>query len=179
MAGEDANKLSKIVPEFWHDIIARIVPGFLILIATYPAAIGESEISFGELGLGLLSAYVIGFTFDILSQIVFRLVPRYDRARTKIYDTIDALPAYRDLLIKMFAEAVLFRSLCFYWLLQLIAAGAKLVWPSQLPSEITIYPWWLAVLSTALFSACWWRMETDTFYRMEVLKNESTHGQEH
>jgi hypothetical protein len=47
---DEINKLSGIIPELWHDIIARIVPGLLILFLTYPDTdIFLKDISFGAL----------------------------------------------------------------------------------------------------------------------------------
>ncbi|CAK0775641.1 membrane hypothetical protein [Gammaproteobacteria bacterium] len=166
------SKLSAIVPEFWHDLIARIVPGFLILYSVKGNFIGILKgVSFIDLLGELLLSYSIGITVDILSDAAFCIMPWYQNKREEFYKKLDKHESqYRKLLVKMFAEVVFFRSLSFYLFVQ---SFFSICVCNKLPLNIEnmILPWYLSLVLFVVFTICFVRMMDNAHQRLDVDKN--------
>lgn len=169
------SKMSGIVPEMWHDLIARITPGMVIVyasIASVPGALGE--ITGGGFAALLVLAYLVGLVVDLVSgwsEIILKPLAELPKLgwlesfSLANYTDVDQLrsPA-RELMVKMFAEVVLCRSLFFYACAHLIASVARkggftveiletaFAWVPACPS------WEVALLATIVMGLCWWRI---------------------
>ena len=67
MSNSAIEKFSALVPEVWFDLIARVVPGAVIVLAASSTGSGL-ELPFGGLAVGLVGVYVVGYTFDVVSR---------------------------------------------------------------------------------------------------------------
>ena len=183
MNKDDVSKLSSIVPELWHDLIARIIPGFLILCSVNGRGLDAfKEVTFVQFTGAFLFAYLIGLTADLLSDILFRVIPWYKNQRIDFYKKIDQhQPPYRDLMVKMFAEAVFFRSLSFYSLLQFIyeiyatfsSPMSKILSPIlDMPPPIKFCPLIASLLLLIIFIACWIRIMRNAIERLNSTAGE-------
>jgi hypothetical protein len=112
---EDFTKLSNVVPEFWHDLIARIIPGLLIIITTSTDPIQYSkDISAGGFIGVILCAYAIGISADLLFGCICSFIPPISNMSEHLYKQLKHPSGERSLLVKMLAEIVLLRTL-FFW----------------------------------------------------------------
>lgn len=120
----------ELVPEVYFDLIARIVPGGVTLVAmTVNRTFVESPLALGKAGLvlvGLLCAYALGLVLDVFGDLVgtgitllWNETTETTKARTirsnlEVCQDIDALGDRRlaSVLTKLMAEKVLTRSLC-------------------------------------------------------------------
>ena len=66
---DELDKLAHVVPEFFFDIIARVVPGAVFLLLCLWHLAGE-KLDFGTTMGVLFAAYVIGICADVLSSVV-------------------------------------------------------------------------------------------------------------
>ena len=73
MSDVNVEKLSGIIPEAWFDLISRVVPGTVIVLASIRPD-GVSGLTVGGFAAGLVLAYAIGSVFDVVSDILFGLV---------------------------------------------------------------------------------------------------------
>ena len=70
MSHDNVEKLSGIIPEAWYDLISKVVPGTVIVLASFPGVLGSGS-SFGGFAVGLVVAYVVGFVFEVISDFLF------------------------------------------------------------------------------------------------------------
>jgi hypothetical protein len=119
MDDEVVEKLTGLVPEAWFDLIARVIPGAIILVVTTQNTT-ISNVTIGGFAIGVLLAYVIGMVFDLCSSVFFewvfaacaKVAPNSFTSSVRIWEAIDTLPMNsRGLLVKMMAEGIMFRSL--------------------------------------------------------------------
>ena len=165
---EDFTKLSNVVPEFWHDLIARIIPGFVILATSFPSLLQAASATIGGFVGIVLLAYVLGIIADILFDGFLRLAPPYDRHRNRIYSQLNGATNERPLIVKMLAEIVLFRTM---FLLSLVHSviSAIICYDPNLATTffqgMKTYPWWLAIPASAAMLLSWIRMNKNTSLR--------------
>ncbi len=159
-----------LVPEVYFDLIARVVPGVLVIVAISVDADftgGLPDVGkFGLVLIGLLCAYAVGFVFDVAGDtisdalILLWNATRHLKVRRslEICRTIDGIDDQRlaPVLTKLMAEKVLVRSLC----LLSITALAFPAWPAQ--TDL----WWAKLLSAAVFGILVIRMEYHLRTRM-------------
>jgi hypothetical protein len=177
MNEDNVGKLTGIVPEMWHDLIARIVPGAIIAyfaLGSDPKLL--TDISFSNFAGALILAYLIGLFADILSGtatngiafigkyipngpktwLASRLPTIFTQSLTiSNYNLIDTLksPA-RDLMVKFFAEVVLCRSLFYFAAIHWIAAlwvASPFTTPKVLAAVFGMIPGWPPI--TAVFAS--------------------------
>jgi hypothetical protein len=186
MDEEKIGKLSGVVPEMWHDLIARITPGLVIAYTVY----GNAPQSFKEITIGgfagaIIVAYVVGLMMDLLAGVVtdcLAVVPLlkyvFEPLSLRNYNTVDELksPA-RELVVKMFAEVVLCRSLFYYSLAQLFAAGwlasgfATHKFFQKAFGFFQGVPWQVSLITTVAAAVCWYRMNCEAQRRFNSLKS--------
>jgi hypothetical protein len=167
MNGDIIEKISSIIPEVWFDLIGRVIPGVVIVIS----AAGVSGLSFGGWAVGLVVAYVVGFIFDNVSNMFFRMLFKkgWPGFFQDYWDTFEKLSApTQQVMVKMFAEATMLRSFTFYLLLQFFLALWMLLvghWqqfelvsdliPLELRNGFRIHPLPLSLVFLVVTFACW------------------------
>src|SRR6266480_5978294 len=125
---EETNLKGSAIPEIYYDVIARVVPGALIL-GTYCGWKGLDDLN--KLGIGLIFSYTLGLVLDVLESPYSRfwlwLYPKlwktYKKRKTndQLWQWIRDLPLIdRTLYTKMMAEKILFSSLSIGTLLMFI-----------------------------------------------------------
>ena len=127
MSDKALKDLSSIVPELYFDVIARLVPGLLILFTT--VAGNRLSSSIGGIAIALILAYVVGFFCDVFSDAVMGLCEylffklfKKDKAIScqSISDQISRLENQkRNVMLKLFAEFVMLRTFLLFLLVQL------------------------------------------------------------
>jgi hypothetical protein len=184
MDEEKIGKLSGVVPEMWHDLIARITPGLIVLYTIYGNAPESLKgISIGGFAGAIIIAYLLGLVTDLLSAVVtdcFASVPLLKRwflpLSFKNYHEVDELksPA-RELVLKMLAEVVLCRSLFYCACAQLIAAAWKALGFAT-PKILLIafgslrgFPWEVSLIATVAAGVCWCRINSEARRRLDSL----------
>jgi len=185
--GEKIGKLSGIVPEVWHDLIARIIPGLLVTYMLYePTHDSMKSHTIAGFAWFLVAAYLIGLVIDLSSggfvALIAWFIAKYNKGidpcfSMSNYNLIDQLRSpRRELMVKMFAEVVLCRSLFFFSICQLIAG----VWGSQskpikLVSKagVDLHPNYIWSIVTLVAFLCWYRIGSATQIRFKIyLKDE-------
>lgn len=126
------SNLASLVPEFYYDLIGRVLPG--VLVGLIYGWIGDIQsLNFGSISLGIVLGYFIGLTLDVCSDRIF-----YHANRIIVYPVTKAVPFLRVdddgtlwswtrtlssgeqiPLKKMFAEKGLFRIAAFVAILSL------------------------------------------------------------
>ncbi len=185
MSNGAIEKVSGFVPEVWFDLIARVVPGTVIVLATSSTDI-SLDLSFGNFAGGLVGVYVVGFAFDVISEglfgCIFRIFSRWTKCfytYRQLSDKVELLAAnQRNVIVKMEAEAVLARSLFFYFLIHLFLTGLSCFWadgkiPWEPLSIIKFHPWSVSALLGFIAIVCWIRMHKSTTQRIKAMLNES------
>ena len=61
---EETNLKGSAIPEIYYDIIARVVPGALILGTYY----GWQDLDLNKLGVGLIFSYMLGLVLDVVES---------------------------------------------------------------------------------------------------------------
>ena len=72
------DRFSSLVPEFFYDIIARVIPG-VVAVAVVALAIGDASVELSAallLPLAAIVSYLAGFLLDVGSSILFRVPNR-------------------------------------------------------------------------------------------------------
>ncbi len=161
MSSDNVEKLSAIIPEAWYDLIDRVVPGTVIVLASFPTDLVSrlSGLSLGGFAVGLVVVYVVGFVFDIVSAILFDWV----FTNRKLREKIDKLPSpRREVAGKMTADGAMFRSLGFYLLLQCFLAISTWLYGDPIPwaplREIRVHPLPFSLVFAAIAFVCWARL---------------------
>ena len=187
MEQESVEKLSGLVPEVWFDLIARVIPGAIILfVSTQSTAI--SNVTIGGLAIGIVVVYLIGMVFDLCSSICFewvfaacaKLAPGLFVPGAKIWKAIDTLPrAAHGLLVKMMAEGIMFRSLFTFGLIQMsqyeFAINITTFEQYMQPLQIRVLPLQCSATLTVLSLCCWLKMGETASSRLRNLQQaEST-----
>lgn len=131
------NKIKELIPEFFYDLIARITPGSILLVAVCwhwqvsPMTLKRFEGTI-LVALALIASYVLGFFLDHISYMLIyfpdRLVKRIllkrasgSSSKWKV-DTWEVLRSTKDdsdtvVLLKMTAERVMIRSVMMIWVI--------------------------------------------------------------
>ena len=114
-----------LVPEFYYDLIARVLPGaFIVFVYGW---LGPAQAAnFGTISLAAFLCYFLGLTLDALTDQIFLWTHRLLRPLTKhisflrveddgtLWSWTRTLPTLEQIpLKKMFAEKILFRVLTF------------------------------------------------------------------
>ncbi len=172
MSGETKIEASAI-PEIYYDLIARIVPGALIL-GTYGWGQIDKGFDVGKLGVGLLFSYMLGLLLNLAAERFWHYA--YFNWRTKLWKSardrktdgelwlwIRRIPLVdRNLYTKMMAEKTLFSSLSIASLVMFVAP----------PYEFVVHDirWWHSALLFTIFSACMFRVNTFLSWHMREYK---------
>jgi len=181
MSSDNVEKLSAIIPEAWFDLIDRVVPGTVIVLASFPTDLDSklSGLSLGGFAAGLVVAYVVGFVFEVVSDLLVGWwVPTIVGAilaalgfmgcysNRKLWEKIDKQPSpRREIAGKMLAEGAMFKSLGFYELLQIfLAIPTPTCWysgliPRAALSKIWVHPWQLSLGFAVVAFVGWVRMQ--------------------
>ena len=172
---EETSLKGSAIPEIYYDIIARVVPGALIL-GTYCRWKGLDDLN--KLGIGLIFSYMLGLVLDVLEGPYSRFwlwlcrkLWKHTQRKTndQLWKWIRDRPLIdRTLYTKMMAEKILFSSLSMGTLLMCIvppSEGARTLFSSLSictvftcifpPTECDVYVgrWWFAV-PFVLFAWC-------------------------
>ena len=145
---EETNLKGSAIPEIYYDIIARVVPGALILGTYY----GWQDLDLNKLGVGLIFSYMLGLVLDVVESPyshvwlwVWSWV-KHNKRKTndQLWQWIRGLPLTdRTLYTKMMAEKILFSSL---------SIGTLLMWIFP-PKDVCVDRWWFGV-AFVLFVWC-------------------------
>ena len=182
MSNSAIEKVSALVPEVWFDLIARVVPGAVIVLAASSTGSGL-ELPFGGLAVGLVGVYVVGYTFDVVSEGSFSWIfyllskhePKCFYTYRQLWDKVELLKAnQRTVIVKMSAEAVLARSLFFYFFLQLCLLGLSRICddgkiPWQPLSKITVHSWSVSLFFGLVAIVCWISMHKAMTQRINAM----------
>ncbi len=147
----EAEKLSGINPEAWYDLISKVVPGTVIVWASFRTDLVSGS-PLGGFAVGLVVVYVVGFVFEVTSDCLFGWVLTlrgwvltklrvltlrgwvlttlesfmdwiYCYPYRKLWEEIDKQPPpLRERAGKTAAEGAMFKSLGVYELLQILLA---------------------------------------------------------
>lgn len=111
---EDLEKAGSLIPEFYFDLIARILPGFIFIYAMIFAFTGRytAPMSFSDSLVALVASYTSGFALDksfglLLS--VFKITPPLRKVFDGVLDLRNS--RFSNIILKMCAEATLLHSL--------------------------------------------------------------------
>jgi hypothetical protein len=124
----DNNTMASLIPEFYYDLIARVLPGASIAFV-YGWLGPDQAANFGTISLAAFLCYVLGLTLDALTDRLFLwarpLTRHINFLRVEDDDTLwswtRSLPTVEQIpLKKMFAEKILFRVLTFASLVSLV-----------------------------------------------------------
>jgi hypothetical protein len=118
---EETKTQASAIPEIYYDILARVVPGALILIAYAWKDIGK-DFHTSNLSVGLLFSYILGLSLNLVAERFWYYVfksrrkiwkeKKRDKTDSDLWLWIRSLPLVdRNLYTKMMAEKMLFSSL--------------------------------------------------------------------
>lgn len=175
---EDIVKISGLVPEFWNDLIARIIPGFAIIATTVPSALADPTWSIGKVFGILIFSYVVGIISDVFGEFAHYSLWRLHKpelARNRQENTRKAIERGaidKAVFLKMRAETVLFRTLFFLSLFHTILAVTRQSDPKFI-EYIESYPLGVCVLMNIVLPFCWYRLDDYTNRRF-ILKEYSS-----
>ena len=177
---EETELAGSAIPQVYYDIIARVVPGALVLGTYYGWEKIENGFDASKLGVGLIFSYMLGLVLDVIEGRFWRfcfwlgskLPKKAKRRKTndELWQWIRSRPRLvdRNLYTKMMAEKILFSSLSIGTLLMCIVppsecartlfsslsirALLRCIFP---PTECGVYigRWWFA-LPFVLFAWC-------------------------
>src|SRR5208282_1867777 len=87
MSNDNVEKLNGIIPEAWFDLIGRVVPGTVIVLASFRTDPVSKlpNLSLGGFAVGLVVAYVVGFVFDVVSDGLFGWVFTEPATRWRVF----------------------------------------------------------------------------------------------
>jgi hypothetical protein len=156
---EETSLKGSAIPEIYYDIIARVVPGALILGTYY----GWQDFDLSKLGIGLIFFYMLGLVLDVVERPFWRfwfwlwskLCKKAKKCETndQLLEGIRHLPPIdRTLYTKMMAEKTLFSSLSIGALVMCLAPPNECV--------VHIRQWhfhierWLFAFLYVVFTAC-------------------------
>jgi hypothetical protein len=187
MSDLSVEKVSGFIPEVWFDLIGRVVPGTVIVLAAFQTDVFRDlkDLTLGNLAVGLVVVYVVGLVFDVVSDGLFgwifsALAQRWEKAfysNKDLWEKAESRPAnQRNVIIKIVAEGTLLKSLFFYFFLQLFLRGLECLYGSPLVcseplSKLKVHHWKVSlVLGVAAF-ACWVKMQKVATHRLKVMPN--------
>src|SRR6266567_4963886 len=118
---EETTTQASAIPEIYYDILARVVPGALILIAYTWKDIGK-DFHTSNLTVGLLFSYILGLSLNLVAERFWYYAfksrrkiwkgKKQDKTDSDLWLWIRSLPLVdRNLYTKMMAEKMLFSSL--------------------------------------------------------------------
>ena len=173
---EETKIEASAIPEIYYDLIARIVPGALILVA-YTWKDIEKGFHAGMLTLGLLFSYTLGLVLQLLAARFWECTclkwrrklwknPKKRKTGGELWLWIRSLPLVdRMLYTKMMAEKTLFSSLSFGSLCMCFVPPCEFV--------VHVGRWYSACLFaiiSAVFFACMLRVDTFLTWHMREYK---------
>jgi len=153
---EETSLKGSAIPEIYYDIIARVVPGALILGTYY----GWQDFDLSKLGVGLIFSYMLGLVLDVVEGPFWcpwfwlwsKLWKKAKKCKTndQLWQGIRRLPLIdRTLYTKMMAEKILFSSLSIGTLVMCLAPPTECI--------AHIGRWHFALLFV-VFTACMLRI---------------------
>jgi hypothetical protein len=157
---EPENTVVSLIPEFYYDLIGRVLPGTLIAFL-YLWPMSAKVAHFGAIrgAVAASSCYLLGLTLDVFTDQVFHWTHRVLRPLTKqisflrveddgtLWSWTRTQPAGEQILLKkMFAEKALFRIATF-------ASLASAISPPRILQECP-YPITISLMCTGLFLFC-------------------------
>lgn len=188
MDEEKIGKVSGLVPEIWHDLIARIIPGLVIIYTTYrPDHESVITLTISGFVFSIIAAYLVGLTMDLMTGgVTERFVAKsknqvISSLSVKDYNEVDKLPSpSREIIVKMFAEVVLCRSLFFFSFFQFVYYAGFLIFEMVFVANCRDVRFEAAFcfLGTIIAAHCWfWMNEAANKRRADLLarsKKEDT-----
>jgi len=163
---EEPKKEASAIPEIYYDIIARIVPGALILAAYTSRDINE-RLDTAKLTVGLLLSYMLGLVLNLLAERLWHWTylkwrtnlwknPKERKTDRDLWRWIRSLPLVdRNLYTKMMAEQKLFSTLSVGTFFMCFAPPCELV--TQIDRG---YSTLLFAILCVIFSKCFFRENT-------------------
>jgi hypothetical protein len=153
------DEIPEKIPELYFDVIARLVPGAVIL-GIYTIHDNKLSEGLGTLFFGIVFSYALGYLLEISSATLIdfhflnRFLPgRFDTGRSKLASNAQLWEhcnkkngTERVIFLKMLAEQALFRSLS-------VASCVALVFP---PDCVARMRWPAAVTLVASINAYYW-----------------------
>lgn len=152
----DVEKTASLIPEFYFDLIARVIPGLLIYACASYAWWGtlHKPGTLFESFFVVSACYVLGFVMDLTGDLVLKRI----KVRNAVKITLNVLPQIKNIqitntLTKMCAEVILLRSLLLLsCVLFVISASSRII--RRLPqflSDKTLLIFFFAVLLFIVF----------------------------
>lgn len=122
-AATDIEKTTSIVPEFFFDLISRIIPGFFVIILFwYPEKLGKDTFDlatysiffFFAYGIGLILEVVIDFSFAVVGGLFKSLINSVQGVDSchplvKIIDYLDTAEVWKKIRSKSSDEQILLK----------------------------------------------------------------------
>ncbi len=159
------DQLTGLVPEFFFELIARIVPGLVgVLSCVYWSGRDLKDDHFGVLGL-LVAAWVVGVALDVgVYRIVYAILPEEVRKNVvpdlrPTTEFIRELPAYdRGILMKQFALLVFLRAMIVMCAVTGLGCWVIWSWSGWLINLLLLPQHYgrCGVAFSILGSLCWW-----------------------
>jgi hypothetical protein len=172
------------VPDFFYELIARIIPGVVVVAISIYWSKGDFKTVYSSVGLSvfmLVAAWIIGVTLDIGVFAGYKLCP--EKYRQKITPDLSTyawilrklLPFDRKLVTKALALIVFFRIMTIICVFALLICVAMLLFPRWdffLPA-LHDHFWRYGLVSVILalvFGICWneQHRELDSWFRSEA-----------
>lgn len=119
------DKIIELIPEFYYDFIARIVPASVLILILIPFDVWKDTIENSDilisLSLPYLSAiYIVGFLLDAFSVAIEELLNRIlSKDKKSIFEKLDEIKVKQSskYFTKLIAEVALLRVLLTGWIL--------------------------------------------------------------
>lgn len=157
---EPESTVVSLIPEFYYDLIGRVLPGTLLaFLYLWPKSAEVAHFGTIRVAVAASSCYLLGLTLDVFTEQVFHYTHRLLRPLTKrfpffrveddgtLWSWTRTLPVGEQILIKkMFAEKALFR----------IATFASLVFAVSPPRILREFPYpiTISLICAGVFLFC-------------------------
>lgn len=169
---EEMGLKGSAIPEIYYDVIARVIPGALIL-GTYH---GWRDLDLNTAGVGLILSYLLGLILDMLESPysrfwlwVWSIFPTNRKTNDELWQWLRDLPLRdRILYTKMMAEKILFSSLS-------IGALLMCIFP---PADCCVYPVrWSFAVAFVIFIWCMSRINRSLSANAERHRSRRCHSE--
>ena len=178
-------KVSGFIPGVWFDLIGRVVPGTVIVLAAFPGYVFRDlkDLTLGDLAVGLVVVYVVGLVFDVVSDglfgWIFSALAQTQRGPkpstpTRTCGRKPSSANQRNVIVKIVAEGTSLKSLFFYFFLQLFLRGLECLYGSPLIcseplSKLKVHNWKVSLFLGVVAFACWVKMQKVATHRLKVM----------
>lgn len=117
------DRLLELIPEFYYDLIARVIPGMVLITISIPSRywkiiLGQDDLPISKTFVLFIFSYVVGFLLDSFSTAIEGWIGDHFRDKT-IFSLLDKVDNHNrsKRFIKLLAELSLLRVLLTGWLI--------------------------------------------------------------